>query len=99
MSVAAARPPNATTPAIDLSGDDLGLPTAPHVREAAKRALDDGATHYTTRPGLNPLREAVSRKLREENGVLVDPQTEVIITCGTQEALFVALHVLLEAGD
>src|SRR5947209_6938569 len=88
-----------TSGTIDLSGDDLGLPTAPHVKEAAKQALDQGATHYTTRPGLDPLRQAVSRKLKAENGIDVDPQSEVIITSGTQEALFVALHVLLEPGD
>jgi aminotransferase len=85
--------------AIDLSGDDLGLPTAPHIREAAQRALDEGATHYTTRPGLDPLREAVAAKLRRENGIEVDPKLEVLITCGAQEAIFVALHVLLQPGD
>src|SRR5919199_5704682 len=89
----------AATGNIDLSGDHLGLPAAPHIREAAKRALDEGATHYTTRPGLDPLREAVARKLRDRNGIEVHPQSEVIITSWTQEALFVALHVLLEPGD
>jgi aspartate/methionine/tyrosine aminotransferase len=87
------------TDVIDLSGDDLSLSTALHIREAAKRALDEGATHYTTRPGLDPLREAVARKLGERNGIQVDPQSDVIITSGTQEALFIALHVLLEPDD
>jgi aspartate/methionine/tyrosine aminotransferase len=84
---------------IDLRGDRLGLASAPHVREAAKRALDDGETHYTTRPGLNPLRRAIAEKLERENGVRVDPLREVLVTCGTREALFVALHVLLARGD
>lgn len=84
---------------IDLAGESLGLPTAAHVREAAKRALDEGATHYTTRPGLDPLRRAVAEKLRRQNGVHCDAEGEVLITCGTQEALFVALHLLLERGD
>jgi aspartate/methionine/tyrosine aminotransferase len=99
-----ARPAERATPAtgrdtIDLSGDDLGLPTPVHIREAAKRALDEGATHYTTRPGLDPLRRAVAEKLQRVNGVAVDPQREVLITCGAQEALFVALHLVLERGD
>jgi aspartate/methionine/tyrosine aminotransferase len=95
-----AAPSVVTAPSvIDLSGDDLGLPTAPHIGEAAKQALDEGATHYTTRPGLDPLREAVARKLRASNDIRVDPQSEIIITSGTQEALFIALHVLLEPGD
>jgi aspartate/methionine/tyrosine aminotransferase len=84
---------------IDLSGDRLGLATAPHVREAAKRALDAGETHYTTRPGLNPLRHAIAEKLERENAIRVHPEREVLVTCGTREALFVALHVLLERGD
>jgi aminotransferase len=84
---------------IDLRGDRLGLATAPHVREAAKRALDDGETHYTTRPGLNPLRYAIADKLERENGIRVHAEREVLVTCGTREALFVAVHVLLERGD
>jgi aminotransferase len=84
---------------IDLAGDRLGLASAPHVRQAAQRALDDGETHYTTRPGLNPLRHAIAQKLERENGIRVHPEREVLVTCGTREALFVALHVLLEHGD
>ena len=92
---AAARRPRL----IDLRGDRLGLPTARNVRDAAKRALDDGETHYTTRPGLNPLRRAIAEKLKRDNGIRVHPEPEVLVTCGTREALFVAFHVLLERGD
>jgi aspartate/methionine/tyrosine aminotransferase len=84
---------------IDLSGDELGLATAEHIRVAAQQALDDGATHYTTRPGLDPLRRRIAEKLERENGIVVDAQREVVVTCGTQEALFVALHVLLGPRD
>src|SRR5262249_48642928 len=83
---------------IDLRGDRLGLPTAPHVREAARQALADGETHYTTRPGLNPLRRAIADKLARRNGITVHPEREVLVTCGTREALFVALHVVRERG-
>ena len=84
---------------IDLRADRLGLATAAHVRDAAKQALDDGETHYTTRPGLNPLRHAIAEKLERENGIRVHAEREVLVTSGTREALFVALHVLLEHGD
>jgi aspartate/methionine/tyrosine aminotransferase len=87
------------TDVIDLSAEHLGLPTPEHVRQGAKDALDAGETHYTTRPGINPLRRAVAEKLAAENGIAVHPEREVLITCGEQEALFVALHVLLEPGD
>lgn len=87
------------TDVIDLSAEHLGLPTPEHVRQGAKDALDAGETHYTTRPGINPLRRAVAEKLAAENGIAVHPEREVLITCGEQEALWVALHVLLEPGD
>src|SRR2546425_7913208 len=83
---------------IDLSRGRLGLATAPHVREAAKRALDDGETHYTTRPGLNPLRRAIAEELERENGIRVHAEREVLVTRGTREALFLAPHVLLPRG-
>jgi len=99
QSAPPAAPATAHTARIDLAGTDLGLPTPPHVREAAKRALDEGATHYTTRPGLDSLRAAVAEKLDRVNGIRVDPTREILITCGTQEALFVALHFLLRHGE
>ncbi|HWE60470.1 MAG TPA: pyridoxal phosphate-dependent aminotransferase [Chloroflexota bacterium] len=106
MTTAVSHPPvpggsprTARPATIDLSGADLGLPTPRHVREAAKQALDAGATHYTTRPGLDALRQAVAEKLQRVNGLTADPAREVLITCGTQEALFVTLHALLQPGD
>jgi len=85
--------------AIDLSGDRVTLTTAVEVREAAKSALDAGATHYTDRPGIPELREAVAVKLAEANAVAVRPADEVLITCGVQEALFLAMQVLAGVGD
>ena len=98
-SVRAASPPGRLERLIDLRDGGLALATPRHVRQAAKRALEEGATHYTTRPGLNPLRDAIAGKLERENGLRVHPEREVLVTCGTREALFVALHVLLERGD
>lgn len=87
------------TDPIDLSHEHLDLPTPAHVRAAAKAALDAGEFHYTVRPGINELRRAVAEKLARDNGIGVHPEREVLITCGEQEALFVALHVLLTPGD
>lgn len=84
---------------IDLSGSRVSAPTPAGVREAAKAALDAGATHYTDRPGVIELREAVAVKLAEINRIAVAPADEVLITCGVQEALFLALQVLVGSGD
>ncbi|MHB1571241.1 MAG: pyridoxal phosphate-dependent aminotransferase [Solirubrobacteraceae bacterium] len=88
-----------TSEPIELSGDRITLATAVEVREAAKAALDAGATHYTDRPGIPELREAVAVKLAGANAVAVTPADEVLITCGVQEALFLAVQVLAGAGD
>lgn len=66
-------------------------------REAAIQALDDGKTHYTTRPGIVPLREWVSMHLRERYGLNVTVD-DITITCGAQEAEFVALKTLVKVG-
>lgn len=83
---------------IDFSGS-IPVATSASVREAAKAALDAGATHYTDRPGVAELREAVALKLSECNRIAVAPGEEVLITCGTQEALFLALQVLAGTDD
>jgi aspartate/methionine/tyrosine aminotransferase len=84
---------------IDLSAPRVRLATSVPVREAAKAALDAGATHYTDRPGVLALREALAVRLAERNGIAVRAEGEVVVTCGEQEALFVAMTVLVGAGD
>jgi aspartate/methionine/tyrosine aminotransferase len=71
------------------------FPTPAHIREAAKRALDDGFTHYTSSQGLLELRKELARKLEKENGVLADPETEIIVTAGACCALGLAMLTLV----
>src|SRR5262245_65242365 len=54
---------------IDLRGDRLGLPTAPHVREAARQALADGETHYPTRPRLNARPPGIAHSVARCNAL------------------------------
>jgi aspartate/methionine/tyrosine aminotransferase len=87
------------TPEIDLSGEWLGLPSPDHVRDAAKAALDAGETHYTSRPGIVPLRRAIADLFLVNTGVATDPLRQVLITCGEEEGIFVVIHTLVAAGD
>jgi aminotransferase len=48
---------------------------------------------------LPELRQAIARKLAAENGIIADPDTEVLITTGGQEALFLVMKALVEPGD
>lgn len=54
---------------------------------------------YTASRGLLELRESVAHKLSARNGVDYDPETELLITAGTHEALYVALQAVVEPGD
>jgi aspartate/methionine/tyrosine aminotransferase len=68
-----------------------------HIRSAAKDALDRGETHYTTRPGVTELREAVAKKLSASGFAVTADNT--VITNGGSEALYIALQCVVEAGD
>jgi aspartate/methionine/tyrosine aminotransferase len=81
---------------------ELGEPdfdTPVNIKEAAKKALDQGATHYTTNAGLIELRQAIAEKLQKENGINVDPASQICVTVGSQEAAFLALMCTIERGD
>ena len=64
-----------------------------HVQAAAAAALDRGETHYTTRPGVIPLREAIAQRLTAD-GFPATVET-VLVTNGGAEALYIALQMLL----
>ncbi len=72
--------------------------TPAHVREAAKKALDEGYTRYTPNLGFPELREAISIKLKQKNKIPITPD-EVVVTSGGTEALFFAFYTLLNPGD
>jgi aspartate/methionine/tyrosine aminotransferase len=75
---------------------DFAVPE--EVRDAAKRAIDQGWNRYTPTQGIGPLREKVAQKLRQENGVEADPDT-VLITSGSSGGIFLAFGCLLNPGD
>lgn len=83
---------------VSLGRGDPDLPTPAHIIEAAKRALDGGATHYTDWQGRPDLREAVAEKCRRDYGADVSGG-QVVITAGSQEAMYVAFQTLLDPGD
>jgi len=80
---------------------EIGRPdfdTPAHVKEAAKGALDEGKVHYSSNYGIPELREAIVQKLKQENGLSFDP-TEIIITVGTTESIFMTMMAFLNPGD
>lgn len=86
-------------PLINLGRGDPDLPTPAHIIAAAHAALDRGETKYTAPKGLPVLRQAIATTLRARHGLDYDPEREIIVTDGTQQAIFVAMQCLVDPGD
>lgn len=85
---------------ISLGQGVPGFPIVSEAMEMARQALEEADTHvYSADAGLLPLRQALSATLAEETGIEVDPETEIIVTAGANQAFLLALLTLLEPGD
>lgn len=81
---------------------EVGQPdfdTPANIKEAAKKALDQGVTAYSSNYGDIRLRRAIAEKLERMNHLKVDPTKEIMVTCGGEEAVAAALFALLEKGN
>jgi succinyldiaminopimelate transaminase len=85
---------------IDFSIGDPREPTPPAVRSAVRDALPE-VSQYPTVRGLRELREAVAAYVERRCGVRVDPDTQVLPTAGSKEAIFSTPFALIDrdAGD
>lgn len=73
--------------------------TEPSIVEAAYQAALEGNTHYVHNAGIPLLRERLAEKFLRENQLQVDPETEVMVTNGGTEAIYLALQAVIEPGD
>jgi len=86
---------------IDVCSFSAGEPdfdTPTHIKEAAKQALDDGKTRYGPAAGEPALREAIARKLREDNHLNYQADN-IIVTNGGKHSLYGLMMVALNPGD
>ena len=80
----------------------LGEPdftTPDHIKEAAKRAIDQDQSYYTGMSGLLTLRQAASDFVKEKYQLDYNPENEILVTIGATEALSATLTAILEEGD
>jgi aspartate aminotransferase len=87
---------------IDVVSFGAGEPdfdTPAHIKEAAKKALDAGATKYTQVEGTPQLRKAVAAWFAKAHGFSDVTPGEVIVSVGAKQAIFNAFHALLDEGD
>jgi len=89
---------NAGPGAIDLGIGQPDFDTPEHIKEAAMDAIRRGKTGYTPGPGIPGLREAISKKLQNENGLDYTPE-QVLVTAGGSEALHLAIEAIVNPGE
>ena len=80
---------------------EIGEPdfdTAPHIVEAAAKALRDGQTHYCPAPGIPALREAAANHLTAHRGIDVHPDS-IVVTPGAKPFLFFGILATCNPGD
>jgi aminotransferase len=82
-----------------LGRGDPDLETPAVIVNAAVKALKNGCTHYTHWAGLLELRTAIAEKLLKDNELEYDPNSEVVVTTGGQEAMNVIFQGLITPGD
>ncbi len=83
---------------IHLEIGEPDFPTAPHIVEAAVKALRAGMTHYVPAPGIPPLRQAVAAFLERTGRMRVSPD-RVIVTPGAKPIMFFTILALAGEGD
>ena len=83
---------------INLSVGEPDFHTPDHIKEAAKRAIDDNFSFYTPVPGYMSLRRLISEKLKKENGVDFAPE-QIVVSNGAKQALCNVILSCINPGD
>lgn len=86
---------------IDITDLSLGEPdfdTPAHIKEAAKKAIDDNFSHYTPVAGYLDLRQAVCTKLKRDNNLDYLPE-QIVVSTGAKQSIANAVLAVVDAGD
>ncbi|GAA4308677.1 pyridoxal phosphate-dependent aminotransferase [Compostibacter hankyongensis] len=83
---------------IDLSIGEPDFDTPQHIKDAAKKAIDEGYTHYTPVPGYPELRKAICEKLKRDNGVEYTPD-RIVVSTGAKQSIANVVLSLVDPGD
>ena len=83
---------------VDLSLGEPDFDTPEHIKEAAKKAIDDNWSHYTPVAGFLDLREAICHKFKRDNDLDYAPE-HIIVSTGAKQSLANAILSLIDEGD
>ncbi|MGQ9529956.1 MAG: pyridoxal phosphate-dependent aminotransferase [Candidatus Bathycorpusculaceae bacterium] len=84
---------------INLSVGEPDFVPPKHALDAGWQAMKEGKTHYTPTNGIPELREALAQKAYHDYGLNYDPNSEILVTAGGTEAIFLAVAGLVNPGD
>jgi aminotransferase len=85
--------------AINLAQGFPDFDTPDEIKDAAKRAIDGGINQYPVTWGSPRFRAAIAAKYARFGWPEVDPETEIVVTCGSTEAMAASFLALLDPGD
>ncbi len=83
---------------IDLSLGEPDFDTPQHIKDSAKKAIDENWSHYTPVPGFLDLRQAICEKLKRDNNLDYKPE-EIVSSTGAKQSLANALLALVDDGE
>lgn len=86
----------------DVVNLGIGQPdfdTPEFIRDAAKQALDKGYTRYPPAKGFDDFRLAIAKKLKAQNGIDANPETEIYVAVGAMQVIFNTCLHLINPGD
>ncbi|HVO69031.1 MAG TPA: aminotransferase class I/II-fold pyridoxal phosphate-dependent enzyme [Aggregatilineaceae bacterium] len=84
---------------ISLGIGEPDFVTPDPILRAGLKTLEQGHTHYTSNGGTAGLRRAISRYLLRLYGIEYNPDTEILVTVGVSEALYLVMNAVLNPGD
>jgi aminotransferase len=85
--------------AVNLAQGMPDFPAPSEIKDAACRAIHNDCNQYAITWGAKSLRDAIAEHALWHLGLRVDPETEITVTCGSTEAMLVALLSLINPGD
>jgi aspartate aminotransferase len=83
---------------IDLSLGEPDFDTPAHIKESAKKAIDDNFSHYTPVAGFLDLREAICTKLKRDNNLDYKPEN-IIVSTGAKQSIANLVMAVVDPGD
>jgi aspartate aminotransferase len=83
---------------VDLSLGEPDFDTPEHIREAAKKAIDENWSHYTPVPGYLDLREAICHKFQRDNALSYTPEN-IVVSTGAKHSLANVILSVIDEGD